>query len=65
VLNFSLPWGSFLAYFAPRNGGTSPYIGDDVVDPLLKQLIDGDDDTFRNNRLKIIPSCVSGPWLVR
>jgi Protein ENHANCED DISEASE RESISTANCE 2, C-terminal len=69
VLNFVLPWGSFLAYFAPRHGGASPLTGDDpVFDGLMARLLeDGEDDgnAFRNTRVKIIPRCQDGPWLVR
>ncbi|KAG5182809.1 hypothetical protein JKP88DRAFT_195737 [Tribonema minus] len=67
VLNFSLPWGSFIAYFAPRNGGTTPYIGDPCFDALMKRVIEDDSEgsAFRNSRLKIIPRCHDGPWLVR
>jgi hypothetical protein len=67
ILNFTLPWGSFISYFSPRHGKSSPYIGDPVFDKLMKQIIEDDDSTneFRNNRLKIIPMCKDGPWLVR
>jgi hypothetical protein len=38
-------------------------------DPKWKQVVDrfleGDDDTYRRNRLKLLPICTQGPWLVR
>lgn len=64
VMHFSLPWGSFLAYFCPAHEGSSPYVGDGKLDALLKNFLEGD-DTFRNQRLKVIPRCVEGPWMVK
>ncbi|CAM9289826.1 unnamed protein product [Phaeothamnion confervicola] len=119
ILNFSLPWGSFLAYLCPRHGGPSPFVGDEKFDNLLRRILEGGSssgkdggngdggggsggntgggdadggsggntgggdadggsggsgeasggtggpDFFRNNRLKIVPRCHAGPWLVR
>lgn len=65
VFHFLLPWGSFLAYFCPRHGEPSPYIGDDVFDNGMRRLLEDEDDEFRNNRIKIIPKCCDGPWIAR
>jgi len=64
VLNFVLPFANFLAYFCPRTLGRSPYVGDEKFDRLLKDYIEGDKD-FRDRRMKIIPRCVEGPWVVQ
>ncbi|CAM9184985.1 unnamed protein product [Chrysoparadoxa australica] len=64
VITFVLPWGSFIAYFAARHGGSSPSTGDAMYDAFLNKFLTGDDE-FRNSRLKIIPRCVEGPWVVK
>jgi len=63
VLNFVLPFGNFLAYFCPNTMGKTPYIGDEKFDSLLRRFIEGSND-FRDKRLKIMPRCVEGPWMV-
>jgi len=68
VFNFVLPWASFVAYFRPMHGGISPFIGDEAYDRLIERFINGSDESdeeFRRRRLKIIPSCVEGPLLVK
>lgn len=65
VVNFMLPWGNFIAYFT--SGTPSPLVGDSVLDGLLRRFfLDPDtDDAFRDRRLKVIPRCTHGPWVVR
>mmetsp|Transcript_10060 Transcript_10060/g.16764 ORF Transcript_10060/g.16764 Transcript_10060/m.16764 type:complete len:216 (+) Transcript_10060:146-793(+) len=44
--------------------GRTPYIGDKTFDALLLSFIEGTDE-YRNRRMKIIPRCIEGPWVVR
>ncbi|CAM9634275.1 unnamed protein product, partial [Phaeothamnion confervicola] len=67
--HFALPWGSFAAYFGRKGADgallPTPYTGDGGrLDRLIRSFVEGD-DAFRNERLKIVPSCPEGPWLVR
>jgi hypothetical protein len=34
-------------------------------DPRLDHFFESDDDEFRRQRLKLIPMCAAGPWVVR
>jgi len=64
IVNFVLPWANFVAYWSPRNGSTTAYIGDPVFDRTMERFLEGD-DALRNSRFKLIPRCVQGPWVVR
>lgn len=63
VINFVCPVSpkdiNFVIYFAEK-----PH-----DDPKWKRVVDrfleGDDDTYRRHRLKMLPICAEGPWLVR
>ncbi|XP_010454826.1 PREDICTED: protein ENHANCED DISEASE RESISTANCE 2-like [Camelina sativa] len=48
---------SLVLYFATQEPVPS--------DSLLHKLINGEDDTFRDERLKIISNVVKGPWVVK
>ena len=66
ALNFLMPWGSFVAYFAPRDlgSGGSPSAGDPRCDPMLARLVSGD-EAYCKARLKLVPHVVVGGWGVK
>ena len=76
LINFRFPWGNMILYFEiPKN--LTPYLhhqpsqDDTVIDPslsvpeqvLAKWLLG--DDTYKNERLKLIPYVAEGPFIVR
>ena len=64
VLNFTLPWGNFIAYFLAPNMAPTPLIGEPKFDKMLSAFINGDDE-YRNSRWKLIPRMVEGNWVVK
>jgi hypothetical protein len=72
VINFKFPWGNMLLYYevpvklAKYLTGTSVKLDPSLTSAqltLAKWLMG--DDTYRNDRLKLIPYVAEGPWIVR
>lgn len=64
AVNVQLPGPPHVACIAYWSETDEKLRADPTLHRLLTELVEGDDD-FRDNRLKLIPSVVDGPWLVR
>lgn len=67
VINFIVPWGNFSSYYYRPNGTNGGPFAESESDPsekLWKTFLAGDDE-FRNTKLKLIPSVVVGPWVLK
>ncbi|MES1908730.1 MAG: hypothetical protein MHM6MM_001606 [Cercozoa sp. M6MM] len=68
VVNFLMPYGSFVCYFAAvkpeQNGECVSTDNDEAFDRCWQRFMEGDAE-YRNKRLKILPLLVDAPWAVK
>mmetsp|Transcript_42609 Transcript_42609/g.129356 ORF Transcript_42609/g.129356 Transcript_42609/m.129356 type:complete len:283 (-) Transcript_42609:631-1479(-) len=68
VINFVVPWGNLLAYFRRRGSGGAVAAEEEEDDPPAERawrLFLKGDETYRNERLKLVPRIVQGSWMVK
>lgn len=63
VVNFVCPGNpndiNLILYFAEKPNDDAGW------QRVINRFLEGDDDTYRRHRLKLLPMCAEGPWLVR
>jgi len=68
VINFVLPWGNFLMYMYRPDGDQGGPFNDsrrnEAAEKSWKDFLTGSEE-YRNERLKLIPGLIAGPYLVK
>jgi len=68
IVKFTVPWGTFTSYYYRPNGTNGGAFAESESEQpsekLWRAFMAGSDE-FRNSKLKLIPSIVVGPWVLK